>query len=371
MSNSGGVISSPVSMIADVRAVLGESTYTLSGLCTSSKINAWSKYKPIRYAANFLDRTSEWWKAAGSNCGITPYILSSGIADVVNHCNGTMNGWGYEKPTGGTYPYRLLDFGGYYHGASCPIRFIKVAPSTQANKTGCTVAFMWSFMYDSDRQFSLADMSTIKECYLGVYAKHNTNATASRIVSSTDKIKEDGGSAFETSVYGWSTGEYTCYPFITNVGGDDGTRDGTRYTVPMASPFTLNIVAQTTGAYIVGYEVDTTNKKYSLNGYTGYKVTAIVKITNNGTSNVTFNNNNGRTRFLNNTYDSPASLQTGEAEWSLSSVTVNAGATETINITGVVTVSAYQSGANIWVRYSGTTMTLTDYAEIDNGGGNI
>ena len=44
-SNDNRVIEVPVQMIADVKALLSEAINTLSGLCSSSKINIFSQKK--------------------------------------------------------------------------------------------------------------------------------------------------------------------------------------------------------------------------------------------------------------------------------------------------------------------------------------
>lgn len=112
---SAGVISGSVAQLADVKAVLGESVNTLSGLCKSSKINKWAKYKPVVYASNAPDRSgTAWWHGTNRNCSLTinTYAKASALA------SGYTANYGYVKPSGGTAsPYRLLDFQGYNHKA--------------------------------------------------------------------------------------------------------------------------------------------------------------------------------------------------------------------------------------------------------------
>ena len=49
--NSNGIITAPINVKADVAAVLGESTTSVSALCKSNKINMWAKWKPIPYGS--------------------------------------------------------------------------------------------------------------------------------------------------------------------------------------------------------------------------------------------------------------------------------------------------------------------------------
>ena len=361
MSHSNGIISGSVAQIADVKTVLGESVNTLSGLCKSTKINMWSKYKPVRYNSATPDRSGNWWKSNTQDCGINPYILRS-VEDVVNHCNGTANGWTYATPTGGTYPYRLLDFNGYNHYASCPIWLIKISPTTVTNKSVGSFAVNFGSIISSSTNLALEDLNSIKDCYTGVFAKHRTNNT-SRTAASTTKIK-DGGQSFEVSTYGWGTGTWDVYPFITEISGDDNTYTGIRYSMPNVSSTALTVVTNTTGVYIVGYSVDT-SRLVVVNNYRGYAITATVKITNTSSSSVTYSSNTARTRFTNNTYTD--AMQVGETEWSLASVTVAANETKTITISGVIIPTTYDGGANLWVNYSRTGETIRDYIYVDNG----
>lgn len=357
MANSGGIISGSVRQIADVKTVLGESVNTLSGLCTSTKINWWSKKKPVQFTGT---RTTDWWKSRTNDCGLNPYQLSS-VADVINHCDGTENGWTYARPNG-TYPYRLLDFQGYNHYASCPIWLIKISPTTVTNKSVGSFAVNFGSIISSSTNLALEDLNSIKDCYTGVFAKHRTNNT-SRTAASTTKIK-DGGQSFEVSTYGWGTGTWDVYPFITEISGDNNTYTGIRYSMPNVSSTALTVVTNTTGVYIVGYSVDT-SRLVVVNNYRGYAITATVKITNTSSSSVTYSSNTAMTRFTNNTYTD--AMQVGETEWSLASVTVAANETKTITISGVIIPTTYDGGANLWVNYSRTGETIRDYIYVDNG----
>lgn len=115
MANSNSIISSPVRQVADVKAVLGESSNALSTLCKSSKINKWAKYKPVVYASYAPDRSeTAWWHGTNRNCSLTinTYTSCSTLK------SGYSSNYGYVKPSGGSAsPYRLYDFAGYNHKA--------------------------------------------------------------------------------------------------------------------------------------------------------------------------------------------------------------------------------------------------------------
>lgn len=132
MSVNNGKITPPIS-IDDVKSVLGESSNDVATLCKSTKINKWSKNKPIKH--NCLFKPTEAQKKE-ANYGISniPYyrLLGNMAQDVINGSmkNATnistldtrIEPWHYQQPMGGyVSPYRLGDFDGYFANASAPI----------------------------------------------------------------------------------------------------------------------------------------------------------------------------------------------------------------------------------------------------------
>ena len=123
MGHTNGKISAPVKLIDDVRTVLGETVNTLSGLCRSSKMNIWAKHKPVKYASSEptrkADYTDTWWKGYNGKCGINVASYTDLIVMLRDWLEKTdyswTDFWAYDPPTGGTYPYRQLDFDGYKH----------------------------------------------------------------------------------------------------------------------------------------------------------------------------------------------------------------------------------------------------------------
>lgn len=97
MPVSGNVIVAPVN-IDDVRRVLGESSRDVGTLCTSSRVNMWSKYKPVAHTS--IDPLTDSGFLA-TNYGLS--VVYGG------QCEYT-----YTPPKGGvSSPYRLSDFKGY------------------------------------------------------------------------------------------------------------------------------------------------------------------------------------------------------------------------------------------------------------------
>ena len=93
-----------ISMSA-VRTLLGESSWTLSGLCTSANINKWAKYKPVR----------------GTYPASSNYTYGIDVED----------DWAYLQPNS---VYRLGDFRQYNHSALPPIKLTMYPDSTQLNE---------------------------------------------------------------------------------------------------------------------------------------------------------------------------------------------------------------------------------------------
>lgn len=101
-----------------VKNTLKVNTNDVGALCKSTKINEWSKWKPI--ASNIASLTEE--ELINKNYGITtikantPLLLLSAIEENNNV------GYKYNKPNGGNIsPYRMGDFRNYNHNAQLPI----------------------------------------------------------------------------------------------------------------------------------------------------------------------------------------------------------------------------------------------------------
>ena len=106
--------------IYDVQRALGEASLDIGTLCTSGRINIWSKKKPIGISGQ--NPSPSQWEAA--RYGV------KGPATSIRDDLATMSlGWTYDGAVSSYY--RLLDYDGYYHGAIPPIR--------QANGTALVV----------------------------------------------------------------------------------------------------------------------------------------------------------------------------------------------------------------------------------------
>lgn len=140
---NGNTISAPVS-ISDVKSCLAENNYNLGKLCTSDKINKWSRYKPINL--NQVTRvTEEQYKDNNYGWSIPTYNTRQAVWQA--YVNGT--GWDYIKPT--SY-FRLGDFIGYNHDQQSPLIASITNNSPEVDRTvgiscgGLYDVFEWGFM---------------------------------------------------------------------------------------------------------------------------------------------------------------------------------------------------------------------------------
>ena len=94
-----------------VRSALGENNNDVGRLCTSAKINWFSKYKPIRHTDPHYNLVLSG--SPDGSWGLTIPTLAQ---------KNSSGNWTYDKPLS-SYPKRLGDFRNYYHEA--PIALIQ------------------------------------------------------------------------------------------------------------------------------------------------------------------------------------------------------------------------------------------------------
>jgi len=104
-----------------VAKAIGEGSNDVGTLCKSTKINKWSKWKPIQSSkVTGLTLTD----LQNANYGISKHTQTFTPSEVISY------NFSYEKPRGGSNNefFRLGDFRGYNHNAVAP--FIKQTPIT-------------------------------------------------------------------------------------------------------------------------------------------------------------------------------------------------------------------------------------------------
>ena len=163
---------------------IGTVSNNIGVLCTSNKINKWSKYKPISYSSINNIYTDD------SIIQSINYGLS--ISASTNYK--ALSYWIYIKPTGGsTSPYRLGDFRNYNHAATPPItvkgynKNINVFYKTNDYVT----AFINS---DESDAITINNLPLIKDYYFGVvFEDSNGNKYP---ITSTDTFMNGGSSIY-------------------------------------------------------------------------------------------------------------------------------------------------------------------------------
>lgn len=112
---NNNIIEKPIT-ISDIRGLLGVSSYDLGTLCSSNKVNMWSKHKPFRYHALFIADTQRENILVQQKYGLNmPVFRATSNACVLDMANGIVDGsalWGYLAPRGKAYnePFRIEDF---------------------------------------------------------------------------------------------------------------------------------------------------------------------------------------------------------------------------------------------------------------------
>lgn len=252
---SNGLITAPVS-VWDVRRALGLNSTDVGTLCTSTRINIWAKYKPVRL--NKLDTTDQFdfsnnkWKSTaswmhGSGDGVhatNSYGLACSSYGNVNSIktpydsSDVMNGWVYNRPQGGlAAPYRLQDFAGYYHNAATfGDTFNCNDPIIYSQKARIIATFRYS--PDDEHAVTIENLlggakyfGILVTTSSGTYVGHATNSTAG-----TPTVNVEVAASYLTSGQ-----TYKVYPFLSDNPVTWGATETTNryYTVPLLKPTTM------------------------------------------------------------------------------------------------------------------------------------
>ena len=200
--------------VSEVKSVLGESTTDVGALCKSQKINMWSRYKPVHIANTpFPDRSSDWWLGSNLDCGIVARVVSlySDIKDA--QTADTLNGWAYQRPYGGAIsPYRLADFGLYYHNAESPIHgWSCTSQITKGNNITAILMVADDSATSFGQSLKLSDIISngkpLSEWNLGIVVYDSAGNRKGRVVGTGMSCE------FDTS-YLTEGQTYTVYPFL-------------------------------------------------------------------------------------------------------------------------------------------------------------
>lgn len=148
-----------------------------------SQIDKWSKKKPVRYAAMFVDGTEDppYWKAYNGLCGFAEDSVMFGVLENLVEAVEEGNIFVYELPTGDPYFYRMGDFRGYNPKAKSPIWSFEASGQIDlnaANTTYATFTILGDNDIDEETNLTLQDIipissASLSEYYFGVVVVKN------------------------------------------------------------------------------------------------------------------------------------------------------------------------------------------------------
>lgn len=219
---------------------LGVSDRQVGVLCTSDKINMWSKYKPVVYQG-FPDRASEWWRATDGNCGFIAKQIAS-YESLPENMDGDMNGWIREFPAGGQHsPYRLFDFAKYNHTARPFISQFQAPERIDQNTSSISIACM---IQTGPLPFEIAveDIQLFRNYYFGAYIKQKNGNESMRATSTMTLGSGSASIVFNT--LNMTVGEWTIYPFIAENIIDQNMPDSANvfYTIANLQAKTMMVI---------------------------------------------------------------------------------------------------------------------------------
>lgn len=201
-----------------------------------------SKRKPVRqkatacqdYDASAPGYLPGWWKAFDGFCGYNvDKARAESWTELRDRYNGADNGWVYELPTGGNFPLRLGDFGGYSADAR-PLSYGFLVPQTvYKSQTSSTIAI--NLPSQNDESLAWSDFDKLQDHYFGVLIYSSVGSIR---VTATENIGNSGSLiTFNPSLLAAGR-TYTVYPFISSVPYTEGESDKvmTLYTLPNVEP---------------------------------------------------------------------------------------------------------------------------------------
>ena len=350
MGNANGRIYAPVNT-DDVSSVMGVNSHDVGYLCSNIHLqtNPFAKFKPVIY--NNPDSVDGFWRANDGNCGLTPYHLSK-IADVVNYCNGTMNGWIYAPPKVGNY-YRITDFDGYNHNAVKPLQNGLIVPDKVFDGDKLTIGFPWMKGADS---IGFDDIAVVNDTYWCFYMVREGSGTVIHGTTDAKSSSAQGGIVeINTSSIPQRIGTWKLYPCLSTASYKftDAYPVSDYYTIPFVNPVTIVIES---AANKVQITVDTT-------GVVGSMASFKITVKNNTSSAITFNNNSWQLRKAG--VSESEGLTVTEKTGTLNNFSLAAGASTEITLNRI-TADCVQTGADIIIllqsgayKYRGPVVQLT------------
>ena len=262
-----------------VKNAIGLASNNVGALCSSSNINKWSKYKPVRYNSVNINRSTEsWWCAQDGNCGLNIPVYAN-IADMFTALRNNTVMWDYLKPSGGaTQPFRIADFGGYEHSAQPP--FVPQQLNSTYYATLGTMPTALDLRGNTQYELNISDFGeayNLGNMYFGVaICKQNTSGYKYMTVNT--KMNTGGGSNINVPISNENGNYEVVYFLAENPKLSFLNADISNAFVPVPSamqivtiqrsPITVYVTG-TFGSYAANYEITIQNNQsntLTLNG---------------------------------------------------------------------------------------------------------
>lgn len=195
-----------------------------------SQIDKWSKKKPVRYAAMFVDGTEDppYWKAYNGLCGFAEDSVMFGVLENLVEAVEEGNIFVYELPTGDPYFYRMGDFRGYNPKAKSPIWSFEASGQIDlnaANTTYATFTILGDNDIDEETNLTLQDIipissASLSEYYFGVVVVKNGSIVKYEVLRERIGNEKKWTKSVSVSSEGFKEiGDYMAYAMLVSPDG--------------------------------------------------------------------------------------------------------------------------------------------------------
>lgn len=195
-----------------------------------SQIDKWSKKKPVRYAAMFVDGTEDppYWKAYNGLCGFAEDSVIFGVLENLVEAVEEGNIFVYELPTGDPYFYRIGDFRDYNPKAKSPIWSFEASGQIDlnaANTTYATFTILGDNDIDEETNLTLQDIipissTSLSEYYFGVVVVKNGSIVKYEVLPERIGDGEGWTKSVSVSSEGFKDiGDYMAYAMLVSPDG--------------------------------------------------------------------------------------------------------------------------------------------------------
>lgn len=207
---------------------IGLASNDVGTLCSSNKINKWSKYKPVAYPATTTTGINNWWQGYRPSYDVGYFNLYGIKMPIITTLSDTNSVWEYDPPRGGAdEPYRIGDFKNYQHNSIPPYKIMM----SEVLQLGVGISFgCYTFYpdepegnYDATKALQVSDLNAINTYYLVLYLYNYTKnqivgykISEEPLISNSDislnftyeEMKLYISDGDDIGAYAWLTGTY-------------------------------------------------------------------------------------------------------------------------------------------------------------------